>query len=208
MGNYITLKIFDIYNDTKHSIINKIKTSEKEEKNEANSLLNENMPINKKTNNKNLYNNQNEQIINKQINNKLNINGDNTENNDIEKIKKENFYLFDESLNSNDIKHPCHGQWFMFWVFAAYLNEKFSESEKQYVHSFYVNFPEQCIKGKGKYCFNEFSKIYPFRAGTREELMMWLQMCENYCRKKAELPVKIFNYNKLLKRWRYDDGYM
>ncbi|GAW80449.1 hypothetical protein, conserved [Plasmodium gonderi] len=131
-----------------------------------------------------------------------------TKNNEIEKIKEENFYLFDESLNSNIVKHPCHAQWFLFWVFAAYLNENFSDAERKHVHSFYSNFPEQCIKGKGKNCFLEFSKIYPFRAQTREEVMTWLQMCENYCRQKAGIPVKIFNYKKLLKRWRYDDAYI
>ncbi|EDL44607.1 hypothetical protein, conserved [Plasmodium vivax] len=116
------------------------------------------------------------------------ISGEHLKNNEMEKIKQENFYMFDESLNSNDVKHPCHAQWFLFWVFASYLNEKFSDRERAYVHSFYSNFPEQCIKGKGKNCFLEFSKIYPVRAGTREELMTWLQMCENYCRQKADLP--------------------
>ncbi|SOS78673.1 conserved Plasmodium protein, unknown function [Plasmodium sp. gorilla clade G1] len=127
---------------------------------------------------------------------------------ELEKIKNENFYLFDDSLDSNNMKHPCHAQWFLFWVFASYLNEKFSDTEKENVHAFYSNFPEQCIRGKGKNCFSDFLKIYPIRAGTREELMMWLQMCENYCRKKADLPVKVFNYGKLLKRWRYDDDYI
>ncbi|KJP87771.1 hypothetical protein AK88_02527 [Plasmodium fragile] len=104
--------------------------------------------------------------------------GEHLQNNEIEKIKQENFYMFDESLNSNEVKHPCHAQWFLFWVFASYLNEKFSDTEREYVHSFYSNFPEQCIKGKGKNCFLEFSKIYPV------------------------------SYKKLLKRWRYDDDYI
>lgn len=127
---------------------------------------------------------------------------------DMENIKKENFYLFDESLSSNEVKHPCHAQWFLFWVFASYANEHFSETEKKQVHSFYSNFPDQCIEGKAKNCYTQFMNSYPIKANNREELMMWLQMCENFCRQKANLPAKVFNYKKLLKRWRYDDGYL
>lgn len=126
----------------------------------------------------------------------------------MENIKKENFYLFDESLNSNEVKHPCHAQWFLFWVFASYVSEHFSETEKKQIHSFYSNFPDQCIEGKAKNCYTQFMSAYPIKANNREELMMWLQMCENFCRQKANLPAKVFNYKKLLKRWRYDDGYL
>ncbi|SCN12059.1 conserved Plasmodium protein, unknown function [Plasmodium malariae] len=220
MGNQVVSKFFEKSNDTKkRNIIDKFKNTNDENKNEnANGfLLIHNVTKNKKDDNEKKNNEIYEQInskkeqkfnIKEQISNQKDTNESYMENNDVEKIKEENFHLFDESLNSNNVKHPCHAQWFLFWVYASYLNEKFSETEKEYVHSFYSYFPEQCINGKGKNCFTEFCQIYPVRAESREELMMWLQTCENYCRQKAELPVKIFNYNKLLKRWRYDDDYI
>ncbi|CRG99577.1 conserved Plasmodium protein, unknown function [Plasmodium relictum] len=202
MGNKIPFKIFE-GDDTKKSINNVCKNEEERKKGVA-SFLQEHLSIN--SSNMEYKNIENDDHMNNEKNTQEYI--ENNENAEIEKIKKQNFYLFDESLNSNNIKHPCHAQWFLFWVFASYLNDKFSESEKEYVNSFYSYFPDQCIEGKGKNCFTEFIKIYPIRAETKEELMMWLQMCENYCRKKADLPLKIFNYNKLLKRWRYDDEYV
>ncbi|SBT33852.1 conserved Plasmodium protein, unknown function [Plasmodium ovale wallikeri] len=207
MGNRISNKIIKKEDDTKQGFPREVKHMEDENKGRLNgsSLPQANLSINIKKDTENKFKGKNEQLTMEMLDsNKYDMEN----NNEIKKIKEENFYSFDESLNSNNVKHPCHAQWFLFWVFASYLNENFSESEKEYVHSFYSNFPEQCINGKGKNCFSEFSQIYPVRAKTREELMTWLQMCENYCRKKAELPVKIFNYRKLLKRWRYDDDYI
>ncbi|CRG94083.1 conserved Plasmodium protein, unknown function [Plasmodium gallinaceum] len=200
MGNKVPFKIFeDIY--TKKSID---KSSDDRNNEIIDNCTRESLPLNIR----NMEYNNIEQK--EHMNNEKNTQEytEDNENSEMEKIKKQNFYLLDESLNSNNIKHPCHAQWFLFWVFASYLNDKFSESEKEYVHSFYSYFPDQCIEGKGKNCFTEFLKIYPIRAETREELMTWLQMCENYCRKKADLPLKFFNYNKLLKRWRFDDEYV
>ncbi|ANQ07668.1 Uncharacterized protein PCOAH_00023250 [Plasmodium coatneyi] len=204
MGNQVASKVFYKNNDKKENVVEEIKHYEDENKKRENGRFPPGeLPKGEKW-----------QQTDEQAKQGLsqtaaqNSSEEHLKNNEIEKIKQENFYMFDESLNSNDVKHPCHAQWFLFWVFASYLNEKFSDTEREYVHSFYSNFPEQCIKGKGKNCFLEFSKIYPVRAGTREELMTWLQMCENYCRQKADLPVKIFSYKKLLKRWRYDDDYI
>ncbi|SCN61675.1 conserved Plasmodium protein, unknown function [Plasmodium chabaudi adami] len=204
MGNQLSFNIFEKHDNTKKKLDGNKYSEDDNNKREKDFTSQHNLLTNKKNiieNNKIVENHQ----VNSEMNNKEYNRGDES---DIEKIKKENFYLFDESLNSNNVKHPCHSQWFLFWVYAAYLNENFLESEKEHVTSFYSNFPEQCIRGKGKNCFAEFSQIHPIRANTRTELMMWLQMCENYCRQKAGLPVKMFNYSKLLKRWRYDDGYI
>ncbi|EUD67545.1 hypothetical protein C922_02251 [Plasmodium inui San Antonio 1] len=170
MGNQVASKVFYKNNDTKKNVAEEIKNHEEENKKRENKRF----PLSR------LSKEEKWQQTNEKAKQRLpqtdeharhslpqiapqNSSGEDLKNNEIEKIKQENFYMFDESLNSNDVKHPCHAQWFLFWVFASYLNEKFSDIERAYVHSFYSNFPEQCIKGKGKNCFLEFSKIYPVR---------------------------------------------
>ncbi|CEM26116.1 unnamed protein product [Vitrella brassicaformis CCMP3155] len=102
----------------------------------------------------------------------------------------------------------CNAQWLLLWTFAAYTDERPSEQQQRDSAVFFRYFPDQCTEGPAAKCYKEAVKQFPPRVSTRHELMMWLCMIENQCRKKAGVPLRTCRYNQMLKRWRYPDGYL
>jgi hypothetical protein len=78
------------------------------------------------------------------------------------------------------------------------------------ISDFFLNFIDRCGEEEPK-----LTNFIPENAGkmlkfdSRRELMLSLCVMENLARSKLGIEsMKPCNYNKLMRRWRYDDGYM
>eukprot|EP00820_Chromera_velia_P025892 Cvel_10048.t1-p1 / transcript=Cvel_10048.t1 / gene=Cvel_10048 / organism=Chromera_velia_CCMP2878 / gene_product=hypothetical protein / transcript_product=hypothetical protein / location=Cvel_scaffold597:77273-77815(+) / protein_length=124 / sequence_SO=supercontig / SO=protein_coding / is_pseudo=false len=96
------------------------------------------------------------------------------------------------SEDTNAPRDVCNAQWHLLWTVAAYTNERLSPSEQEDVRTFFGEFPDQCRSGPAANCYQEaVKKMPPGKFGTRREVMSWLCMIENECRKKAGMPQKM-----------------
>ncbi|KEP63637.1 UNVERIFIED_CONTAM: Erv1 / Alr family protein [Hammondia hammondi] len=109
---------------------------------------------------------------------------------------------------TNDPQDPCNAQWLLLWTYAAYASPRPSAEEQQHLRVFFEEFPDQCTFGSAARCYSEAVKTFPPRVESRRDLMLWLCLVENQCRLKLDMPTRPCRYSELVRRWRYDDGYL
>ncbi|KFH11297.1 Erv1 / Alr family protein [Toxoplasma gondii VAND] len=109
---------------------------------------------------------------------------------------------------TNDPQDPCNAQWLLLWTYAAYASPRPSAEEQRHLRVFFEEFPDQCTFGPAARCYSEAVKTFPPRVESRRDLMLWLCLVENQCRLKLDMPTRPCRYSELVRRWRYDDGYL
>eukprot|EP00920_Eleutheroschizon_duboscqi_P005044 GHVT01011703.1.p2 GENE.GHVT01011703.1~~GHVT01011703.1.p2 ORF type:complete len:100 (-),score=10.64 GHVT01011703.1:990-1289(-) len=91
------------------------------------------------------------------------------------------------------------------WMYAAYAPVRPTPKEQQHLRVFYEQFPDQCTSGPAANCYSETILKFPPRVKSRRDLMLWLCIVENACRRRAGISPKLCQYNELCKRWRLDE---
>ncbi|PFH38536.1 Erv1 / Alr family protein [Besnoitia besnoiti] len=110
--------------------------------------------------------------------------------------------------DTNEPRDPCNAQWLLLWTYAAYASPRPSMEEQRHLRVFFEEFPDQCTFGPAAGCYREAVKSFQPRVESRRDLMLWLCLVENQCRMKLDMPTRPCRYSELVRRWRYDDGYL
>ncbi|CBZ53488.1 putative erv1 / Alr family domain-containing protein [Neospora caninum Liverpool] len=109
---------------------------------------------------------------------------------------------------TNDPQDPCNAQWLLLWTYAAYASPRPNAEEQRHLRVFFEEFPDQCTFGPAARCYSEAVKTFAPRVESRRDLLLWLCLVENQCRLKLDVPARPCRYSELVRRWRYEDGYL